>query len=565
MKSTEFFIRTFREAPADATIASHRLLVQAGLIRKQGSGHYHLLPAGLRSIRKVEAVIREEMNAAGAIEFQLPQMIPAELWQKSGRYQAMGKELFRLADRHGNWNVMGPTHEESFTDLLCGLVRSYKELPLNLYQIQTKFRDEIRPRYGMIRSREFIMKDAYSFHRDEKNLREIYEVMRRAYRKIFERLSLGTIAVEADSGAMGGARSEEFMIACDVGEEVLLVGPDYAGNREKTSVEYPKSKSVAPAAGDKVATPGKKTIEEVAEFLGVKPEGMIKAVAYASGERLIIVFLRADREVNEAKLKALLAVTELEAASVERIAAGGGVAGFLGPVMDGKGKKKQNVVFVYDTSLKSGGPYVAGANESDQHLQNYMPVLKEVHDVAQARAGDPVPGGRGTLKEMKGMELGHIFQLGDKYSVSMGLELLDESGRSFHPLMGCYGIGVNRTLAAIAEQHHDQAGLAWPRIAAPFEVVLISITRSAEEVEAVSRLYRALRTAGVDVLWDDRDERPGVKFNDADLIGYPLRITAGKTFFSQGKLEVKVRKTGAEDLMDADSLVGRTQEMLLSL
>ncbi|MBE7438525.1 MAG: proline--tRNA ligase [Spirochaetales bacterium] len=572
MKSTQFFIRTFRDPPADAVVASHRLLVQAGFIRKQGSGHYHLLPAGLRSLRKIEAVIREEMNAAGAIEFQLPQMIPAELWQKSGRYQAMGKELFRLADRHGNWNVMGPTHEESFTDLLCGLLKSYKELPLNLYQIQTKFRDEIRPRYGMIRSREFIMKDAYSFHRNDENLREIYEVMRLTYRRIFERLGLQTIAVEADSGAMGGARSEEFMIASEVGEEVLLVGEGYAGNREKTTVEYGRAATVAPSPGEKVATPGKKTIEEVSTFLGIRPEQMIKAVACVSGDQLIVVFLRADREVNEAKLKALLGVSELEAASPEQIASCGGVAGFLGPGLSSapsrkKGKKKtdRELVCIYDASLKSGGPYVAGANEVDFHLRNYMPALTEVHDVALARAGDPVPGGKGTLKEMKGMELGHIFQLGDKYSRTMGLELLDEKGRTFHPLMGCYGIGVNRTLAAIAEQHHDEAGLAWPRVAAPFEVVLISITRSPAEIEAVAELYQSMISLGMDVLWDDREERPGVKFNDADLIGYPLRITAGKTFFAQGNLEVRVRKTGEDHLIAAADILKRIPEMLALL
>lgn len=545
MRASQFLIHTLRDTPADAVIQSHRLMLRAGVISKLGSGLYHMLPMGLRSFRKVENVIREEMNSAGALEFVLPVLIPSDLWETSGRFGLMGKEMFRLKDRHEAWNVLGPTHEESFTDLMKGILKSYRDLPVNVYQIHTKFRDEIRPRFGVMRSREFVMKDAYSFHKDQPSLEETYQKMRVAYRNIFSRLGIETIPVEADTGTMGGSRSEEFMVPSEVGEETLLIshGGKYYSNQEKTPLVPSKKDREPPArvkSKKKLPTPGLTSIEDVARHIGAEPQHLAKAMVYAVGNEFIVVFIRGDRQINEVKLKNALGGLEYRPASDAELASLGLVAGFIGP-----GKIPQGVRVIRDATIRPGRAYVAGANEIDMHESGieFSHHLEE-RDVALAVEGDPSPAGDGVLRALKGIEVGHIFQLGDKYTKAFNVSVLDETGRPLTPTMGCYGIGVQRTLAAIVEQHHDEKGVVWPVAACPFEVVLVGITRSEEEVKKVEAVYAALQKAKVDVLFDDRDMRPGVKFADAELIGYPVRVTAGKTFFESGKLEVQVRKSG---------------------
>ncbi len=559
-------------------VSSHVLMTRAGLIKKLGAGLYHMLPMGLRSFRKVERIIREEMDAAGALEFQLPILTPAELWRRSGRWDTMGPEMFRLTDRHQAENVLGPTHEESFTELLSGVLRSYRDLPRTVYQIHTKFRDEIRPRFGVMRSREFCMKDAYSFDRDDESLDRSYQAMRVAYRRIFARLGLETIPVEADTGTMGGSASEEFMVPSEIGEETLLVstGGQYAGNQEKTPVIYTGAaqkpaanktakktakkssksdfakkiaegdgRSGAQAALEKIHTPGTATIEAVANFLGVRPNEILKTVLYEADGKPVAVCLRADRQVNEVKLMRATRATLLAPASAETIAKLGSAGGYIGPA----GLDPSVRVF-WDRSIygatdpaEFSGAYVIGANEKDYHAKGWQPGHLETVDLALAVAGDPSPAGDGVLEEKKGIEVGHIFKLGDKYAKAFEIQVLDENGKGFTPTMGCYGIGVNRTLAAIIEQNHDENGIAFPVPAAPFEMVLVSIAKQPDELARMEELYEALRAEQNDVLWDDRDLRPGVKFNDADLIGFPIRLTAGKNYLEQGVVEVLIRST----------------------
>jgi prolyl-tRNA synthetase len=539
-------------------------MLRAGVIAKLGSGLYHMLPMGLRSFRKVENVIREEMNNAGALEFVLPVLIPAEIWETSGRWGVMGKEMFRLKDRHETWNVLGPTHEESFTDLMKGILKSYRDLPVSVYQIHTKFRDEIRPRFGVMRSREFVMKDAYSFHKDQDSLEETYQKMRVAYRNVFSRLGIDTIPVEADTGTMGGSRSEEFMVPSEIGEETLLIshGGKYYSNQEKTPLVPPKKDKEPPArvkAKKKLSTPGLTSIEEVARHVGAEPLHLAKAMVYAVGNEFVIVFIRGDRQINEVKLKNALGGAEYRPASDAELNSMGLVPGFIGP-----GKIPQGVRVIRDATIRPGRAYIAGANEVDLHESGAeFPASFEERDVALAVEGDPSPAGDGVLRALKGIEVGHIFQLGDKYTKAFNVSVLDETGRPLTPIMGCYGIGVQRTLAAIVEQHHDEKGVVWPVAACPFEVVLVGITRGEEEVKKVEHVYDLLKKGKFDVLYDDRDIRPGVKFADAELVGYPVRVTAGKTFFESGKLEVQVRKTG-ETVQASPSDLARTVRSLLS-
>ena len=553
MRASQTLLHTLREDPGDALTASHRLLLRAGLVHKLGAGLYHLLPLGLRSLRKIEALVRSEMNKAGALEIQTPILIPAELWQRSGRWDAMGKELFRLQDRHANWNVLGPTHEESFSELCSTLLRSYKDLPKNMYQIHTKFRDEIRPRFGMIRAREFIMKDAYSFHLDEECLEKSYQIMRRSYRRIFARLGLDTLSVEADSGSMGGQSSEEFMVPAEIGEEVLLVSEDgvYRSNQERTPLVYEKrSTAKLEATQDssqlkKIHTPQLKSIVDIAGFLKIKSEQILKALVYMADKKPVLVFLGGDREVNEVKLKNHLKSQELLPANPEQTQKLNLEAGFIGPL-----NLKPKLQILWDHSVGSCEKFVIGANEKDYHYKDYVPDPKiKSHDLALARAGDlvPPPHGKGRLKEIRGIEVGHIFKLGRKYSESFGIKVLDAKGKELTPCMGCYGIGINRTLATIIEQHHDEKGISWPIAAAPFEILLVSICKSTEEIEGAAALYESLVKAGCDVLWDDRDLRPGVKFADAELIGFPIRITMGKHYFSSGILELQLRASGQKE------------------
>lgn len=551
MKASQFQIATLRENPQDAVIISHKLMMRAGLIRKLGSGLYNMLPMGLRSFRKVEAVVREELNRAGALEFILPILTPGEIWERSGRWNTMGKEMFRIQDRHQVWNVLGPTHEESFTDLVSGLVKSYKDLPLNVYQIHTKFRDEIRPRYGVMRSREFVMKDAYSFHMDEQSLDETYQLMRKTYRRIFNRLGLRTLPVQADSGTMGGSGSEEFMVPTEVGEETLLVSStgSYRSNQEKTPVIYPDKKGTIPTGkpGKEVATPGKKTIEEVADLLKVAPTETLKVIVLKveeSGE-LVAVVLRGDRNLNEIKLSNAMGGATLIPAGETDLEKAGLVVGFISP--DALGKMDH---LFFDDSVLTRDSFIAGADKKDFHKSDYYPAgIKETRDLAQAVAGDPSPDGNGALESVKGIEVGHIFKLGDKYTSAFGMTVLDEKGKGITPTMGCYGIGVNRTVAAIIEQGSSEKGIVWPITAAPFEIVLVSIAKGEEELAKAGALYDSMLQKGMDILWDDRDQRPGVKFGDADLIGFPIRITMGKGFFEKGELEVLVQGEGEKRVL----------------
>lgn len=561
MLASRSLIATLRDDPGDAVVASHRLMIRAGLVRKLGAGLYHLLPMGLRVFRKIENIIREEMNAAGALEFQLPILTPAELWEQSGRWDKMGKEMMRSKDRHDVWNVLGPTHEESFSSLVKDLIKSYRDLPLNVYQIHTKFRDEIRPRFGVIRSREFCMKDAYSFDLDDAALEVTYQKMRAAYRRIFARLGLDTIPVEADSGAMGGTGSEEFMVPSEIGEETLLLSENgkYRSNQEKTPVAYAdagKSKADGKSTAtsdlktlERLHTPGLKTIADVAKHLNVSGSAILKTVVYYADEEPVAVCMRGDREVNEIKLSNYLGAGTLVPASPDQIKAIGSVIGFIGPIgLTG------DVRLLWDLSLSAGGPeWIIGANETEYHLGGcVLDPQRESVDLALARAGDPSPAGDGILKEMKGIEVGHIFKLGKKYSDAFKITVQGEDGRPLTPVMGSYGVGVNRTMATIIEQWHDDKGIRWPISAAPYEIALVSIAKGDDEMEKARAFYDALIAAGCDVIWDDRGTRPGVKFNDAELIGYPIRLTMGKSYFQDGELEVNERAKGTQSKWEGD-------------
>jgi len=556
-----FFIYTRREDPQDAIVASHKLMIRAGIIEKLGSGLYHILPLGFRVIKKIEQIVREEMNAIGSIEFQLPVLVPGELWKKSGRWSIMGKEMFRLKDRHQNDLVLGPTHEETFTELIKGFIKSYKDLPITVYQIHTKFRDEIRPRFGVIRSREFIMKDAYSFHMDWQSLDNTYQAMRKAYRKIFARVGLDTIPVEADTGAMGGSDSEEFMVPSQIGEEILLLNEDYSykSNQEKTPVIYPEINDDLLNFNHKeidflkqnlkeIPTPNTSTIEELAQFLNKDKKDLLKTLLYKAilseeKEVLVMILIRGDRQINEAKLKNHLKAIEVTPASEEEFYKIGSVPGFAGPL----NLKTNDLIILYDKSVATKKTWITGANKKDYHLENFHPILidedwkNKLVDLALAKEGDPSPNGKGKLKEYRGIEVGHIFKLGDKYTKSMDFTVLDKNQKRFYPIMGCYGIGINRTMATIIEQNHDEKGIIWPISVAPFEVVLIDITRDNEEKEKVEKIYQNL-VKHFDILWDNRDLRPGVKFNDAELIGFPIRITIGKNYFEKNEIEIFIRK-----------------------
>ncbi|MCR9144505.1 MAG: proline--tRNA ligase [bacterium] len=573
MLASRSLIATLRDDPGDAVVASHRLMIRAGLVRKLGAGLYHLLPMGLRTFRKIENVIREEMNAAGALEFQLPILTPSELWEQSGRWEKMGKEMMRFKDRHEVWNALGPTHEESFSSLVSELIKSYRDLPLNVYQIHTKFRDEIRPRFGVIRSREFCMKDAYSFDLDEKALDITYQKMRVAYRRIFARLGLSTVPVEADTGAMGGTGSEEFMVPSEIGEETLLVSENdkYRSNQEKTPVSYAKAgdfsaaNQAAQPTGDlkgleRHHTPGMKTIADVAKHLNVAATAILKTVLYYADGKPVAVCLRGDRDVNEIKLSNHLDGATVLPATPQQIKELGSVIGFIGPLGLSKDAR-----IVWDLSLTEGGPeWIVGANEAEYHCGGcVLDPARESVDLALAQAGDPSPAGDGVLKEIKGIEVGHIFKLGKKYTEAFKVTVQGEDGRPLTPVMGCYGVGVNRTMATIIEQWHDDKGILWPISAAPYEIALVSIAKGEDEIAKAREFYEALTAAGCDVLWDDRPARPGVKFGDAELIGYPIRLTMGKGYFQDGELEV-VRRADGEQLKcsgDTAALVGQVLKL----
>jgi prolyl-tRNA synthetase len=546
MRTSQLLLPTLREDPGEAETVSHRLMLRSGLIRKVAAGIYTYLPLGLRIIRKVEQIIREEMNRAGAQELLMPIASPAELWKETGRWDYYGKELLRLKDRHERDFCLGPTHEEVITDLFRREVRSYRQLPLNFYQIQTKFRDEIRPRFGLMRGREFIMKDAYSFDADEAGAKVSYQKMYDAYTRIFARCGLTFRAVEADTGLIGGDVSHEFMVLADTGEATVVYSNQgtYAANIERAEVLPPvETDTNPPRPLASVTTPQRRTVDEVTRFLKIAPHQLVKTLLYKAGEETIAVLVRGDHEVNEVKLAKLLGVTEVELATPERVKEiTGAPPGFAGPV----GLK--NVRILADHAVKGMKNFVVGANLADTHYvdANWERdfTVDQFADLRNAQTGDMSPRGEGTLTLAKGIEVGQVFLLGTKYSKSMNATILDDQGKERLAIMGCYGIGVGRTAAAAVEQNHDEKGIIWPFPIAPFHVHLLPLGQSATVTEATTNLYSALQQAGLEVLWDDRDERAGVKFNDADLIGAPFQVIVGDKTLVEGLIEVKIRRSG---------------------
>lgn len=551
MRWSKTLIPTLKEDPAEAEVISHKLLVRAGFIRQISRGIYDYFPLALRVIRKIEAIVREEMNRAGAQELLLPIASPAELWHESRRWDMYGKELFRFKDRHERDFCLGPTHEEVITDLVRRAVRSYRELPINLYQIQTKFRDEVRPRFGLMRGREFIMKDAYSFHADVEDSRREYDNMVKTYKRIFDRLGLRFRPVEADTGAIGGSLSHEFQVLAESGEDAIVSchSCDYAANLEKAEIKRgrPEARDITAEtpAVEKVSTPGKKTVAEVAEFIKLPAVQFIKTLVYRTdGGELVAVLVRGDHEINELKLRTVLGCREIVLAEEAAVAAAAGVApGFLGPI----GLKLRMIA---DHSVQGMRSAATGANEADAHFihvdqeRDFTPAA--FADLRLAVAGDPCPRCEaGRLETHRGIEVGQVFYLGTKYSESMGATFLDAEGRERPIEMGCYGIGISRLVAAAVEQNHDTNGIIWPLAIAPFHVVILPINYKDQKLRAAAdKLYQDLQQRGVEVLLDDRDERPGVKFKDADLIGIPLRVTIGAKGLEKGTIELRRRQEG---------------------
>ena len=570
MRATNLYAPTLRNTPAEAEIASHQLMYRAGLIRKSAGGMYSYLPLAWRTIRKIEQIIREEMDAAGGQEIMMPILQPSELWEESGRWGAYGAEMIRVKDRHDREFCMGPTHEEMITALVRDELRSYKQLPVLLYQIQDKFRDERRPRFGVMRSREFIMKDLYSFDKDIEGMNESYRKMSVAYTNIFTRCGLDFRAVEADSGAIGGGHSEEFTVLAPEGESRIACcdACSYAASDEKAALRPIDAPDEAELPLEKVATPHTSTIALLAEYLKIPVEKTIKAVAYQTeDDTLILAFLRGDHEVNEIKLaNAVPGARELRMADEDAIRAVGGCPGFMSPI----GIKEGTHIVVDETAMRMHNA-VSGANEVDFHYMNVNPKRDfgavTVADIRLVEEGDACPVcEQGHLHIGRGIEAGQIFALGTKYSEAMGATFLDEAGKAQPMQMGCYGIGVGRTMAAAIEQNHDEHGIIWPRAIAPYEVVVVAVNAKVEEQLAYAEeIYEELRAAGIDVLLDDRRERAGVKFNDCDLIGYPVRIAIGPKTIENGSIEVKVRRTGALVNFARDTYLKGVQDMLAAL
>ena len=564
MRMSKLLVPTLKEDPADAEVISHKLMLRAGMIRKLTAGVYSYLPLGYRSLRKVEQIVREEMDASGAQEVFLPMVQPSELWKESGRWDYYGTELLRFKDRHDRECCLGPTHEEVITDLVRRDVRSYRDLPLNLYQIQTKFRDEIRPRFGLMRGREFTMKDGYSFDSTEAGAETTYLLMRDAYERIFRRCGLGFRAVEADSGPIGGSFSHEFMVLANTGEDTVVScdSCDYAANLEKAELK-PGDVSLNPTSlvPEKISTPSVKTIDEVSQFLGISPSDLVKTLILRTDKGPVAVLIRGDHEVNEVKVKNYLSVTELELADEKLvIEATGGPLGFSGPI------GLRGVTVLADHAIRSMDTAVVGANERDFHIINVSPLtgfrVDAYGDFRSACAGDPCPRCSGHLVMTKGIEVGHIFKLGTKYSESMNATFLDPDGKETFMVMGCYGIGVSRTVAAAIEQNHDEDGIIFPPPIAPFTVIITTVGAKSEEIDAAAeKIYGMLWEQGIDTLLDDRNERPGVKFKDADLIGIPIRITIGKKALAEGKVELRSRKTKENSLVELDAVLLAVKEL----
>ncbi len=578
MKASQFFISTLKEAPADAEVVSHQLMMRAGLIKKLGAGIYNYMPMGLRVIRKVEAIVREEMNRAGAIEMSMPVIQPAELWQETGRFEKMGPELLRIKDRHGRDFVVQPTSEEVITDVVRQDIKSYKQLPKNFYQIQTKFRDERRPRFGLMRGREFIMKDAYSFDRDQTAAKVSYQIMAQAYRRIFDRFGLRYRAVAADSGAIGGDLSEEFQVIAATGEDAIVYCPssDYAANMEKAEALAPKGERLAPSqALTKTATPGKSTCAEVAELLAIPLQSTVKSLVLATDTRneagevlktqVWLLLLRGDHDMNEVKVGKVAGLADFRFASLAEIEDHFGCQpGYLGPV-----NLKKPVKLVVDREVAVMADWVCGANEIDFHTTGVnwsrdLPEPELIADIRNVVAGDASPDGQGVLAIERGIEVGHVFYLGTKYSQAMNATFLGENGKPQFMEMGCYGIGITRLPAAAIEQNHDAKGIIWPDAIAPFTVVLcpISPDRFPEVKAATDKLYEELLAVGVDVILDDRGERPGAMFADWELIGVPHRVTIGDRGLKDGQLEYQHRRDAESSKVEAATALAFLKEKL---
>ena len=578
MKASQFFISTLKEAPADAEVVSHKLMMRAGMIKKLGAGVYSLMPMGLRVVRKVEAIVREEMNRAGAVELAMPVVQPAELWQETGRFEKMGPELLRIKDRHGRDFVVQPTSEEVVTDIARQEIKSYKQLPKNFYQIQTKFRDERRPRFGLMRGREFIMKDAYSFDRDQASAKASYQIMAQAYRKIFDRFGLTYRAVAADSGAIGGDLSEEFQVIAATGEDAIVYCPtsDYAANMEKAEALAPvATRPAAAQAMTKTATPGKSTCAAVAELLGVPLERTVKSLVLATdtlnkdGEvvktQVWLLLLRGDHGMNEVKVGKLPGLAEFRFATVGEIAEHFGCEpGYLGPM-----NLLKPVQMIVDREVAVMADWICGANEPDFHITGVnwgrdLPEPALVADLRNVVAGDASPDGQGVLAIERGIEVGHVFYLGTKYSQAMNATFLDVNGKPSFMEMGCYGIGITRLPAAAIEQNHDDKGIIWPDALAPFTVVLcpISPDRFPEVKAAADKLYGDLLAAGVDVILDDRGERPGAMFADWELIGVPHRVTLGDRGLKDGQVEYQHRRDAAATSVPVAEIAALIQSLL---
>lgn len=547
MKQSRLFAPTLREVPNDAEAISHQMLVRGGYIRQVSSGIYSYLPLAKRILNKIETIIREELEAIDAVEMQMPILLPVEFWQESGRYATYGPDLMTMKDRHDREFILGPTHEETFTALIRDEVKSYKKLPLNVYQIQDKFRDEKRPRFGLLRGREFIMKDGYSFHATQDSLDETYREYEKAYARIFERCGLEFRGIMADSGSMGGKDSKEFMAIAEIGEDTIVYSTDsdYAANIEKaTSLYTPNKSHETPLELEKVNTGEAHTVEEVAEALNCEIERVIKAMLFMADDKPVMVLVRGNDEVNEAKLATFLGASTLEAATDEEaIKYLGASFGNLGPV-----QLNEEVALYADRYIADMANANCGANEEGFHYINVNPSRDfepiEYADLRTVREGEPSPDGEGTLKFTKGIEIGHIFKLGTRYSEAMGATVLDENGRNIPVIMGCYGIGVSRLLSAIAEQNASETGIIWPKAITPFDVHVIPVNvKNETQMGMAEEIQTALQEAGFSVLVDDRKERAGVKFNDADLIGAPIRVTVGKKA-EEGIVEVKMVATG---------------------
>lgn len=566
MRYSKTLLPTLKETPAEAEIISHRLMLRAGCIRKLTAGIYTYMPFGLAAIRKVENIVREEMNLAGAQELLMPMVQPADLWRETGRYEKYGPELLRFHDRHDRESCLGPTHEEVITDIARKELHSYRNLPMNLYQIQTKFRDEIRPRFGLMRGREFIMKDAYSFDVDDEAAGISYMKMYEAYKRIFTRCGLSFRAVQADSGAIGGSFSHEFMVLAKTGEDTIVVCKEceYAANMEKAVVKLVQNEQPEALLDmEKIETPGQRKVDTVCEFLGIAPRQLVKTLVFKADNKIVAVLVRADREVEEVKLKNLLGAADVEMADEQEVFDATGVpTGYLGPV-------GLAVRLVADQEVAAMQNFYAGANEKNYHLKNVNLgrdfQVEAVGDLRQITTSDPCPECGGQLETTEGIEVGHVFKLGTGYSESMQATFQDKDGQAKHFVMGCYGIGVSRIVAAAIEQNHDDKGIIFPVPLAPYTVIIVNLGGDDEIINtAAEKLYEDLQAAGLEVLLDDRDERPGFKFKDADLLGIPYRVTVGKTFIKSGTLEIKNRKDGTLEELTPEETVKRLQTTILA-